>query len=308
MNNVPTQSAGSSGVVASDWNTYVRDNFDAIKSGHVVCTSSTRPTGVDEGTMIYESDTQKVLIYNAGWVEVMDLDNTGAAPAALVPFLAPVGSIMQYAAASEPSGWVFCQGQELAIGSAGSTYYGLSSLLGTSYGALTNGSGGAGSSHFRVPDFRGRIPIGLGTNADVGTLSSNDGVTNVDLRTPKHKHTLNGAITNAGVITTGGHSVDHSHGGTTGGESGHTHTVNMVSQTDYQAGSNRTGLRPGGSYATAGAAGTHTHAFSTGGVSADHTHNVPDHGHANTFTVGPQVASSALDTLPYAVVNYIIKY
>lgn len=172
MNNVPTQSSGTSGVLASDWNTYVRDNFDAIKSGHVVCTSSTRPTGVDEGTMIYESDTQKVLVYNAGWVEVMDLDNTGAAPAALVPFLAPVGSIMQYAVSSAPSGWVLCQGQELAIGSAGSTYYALSQLLGTTYGALTDGSGGTGTSHFRVPNLAGRVPVGAGTGYQDGGSGS----------------------------------------------------------------------------------------------------------------------------------------
>jgi len=172
MNNVPTQSPGSSGLVADDWNTYVRDNFDAIKFGHVVCTSSTRPTGVDEGTMIYESDTQKVLIYNAGWVEIHDLDNTGAAPAAMVPFLAPVGSIMQFAAASEPSGWAFCTGQELAIGSAGSTYYNLAQTLGTTYGALTNGSGGAGSTHFRVPNLSGRVPVGAGSGAQDGGSGS----------------------------------------------------------------------------------------------------------------------------------------
>ena len=64
MDNVPTRTAGTSELLASDWNTYVRDNFDAIKFGHIVCTSSTRPTGIGEGTMIYETDTNKGLVYD----------------------------------------------------------------------------------------------------------------------------------------------------------------------------------------------------------------------------------------------------
>lgn len=78
MDAVPTQTAGTSELLASDWNTYVRDNFDSIKFGHVVCTSSTRPTGIAEGTMIYETDTQKVFVYSgSAWVELHDLDNAG---------------------------------------------------------------------------------------------------------------------------------------------------------------------------------------------------------------------------------------
>lgn len=81
MDGVPTQTAGTSELLASDWNTYVRDNFDDIKFGHVVCTSSTRPTGIAEGTMIYETDTNKVLVYNgSAWVEVHDLDTSGTFP------------------------------------------------------------------------------------------------------------------------------------------------------------------------------------------------------------------------------------
>lgn len=81
MDTVPTQTAGVSELLASDWNTYVKDNFDSIKYGHVVCTSGSRPTGVAEGTMIYETDTNKSLVYNGtSWVEVLDLDRAGALP------------------------------------------------------------------------------------------------------------------------------------------------------------------------------------------------------------------------------------
>lgn len=76
MASVPTQTAGTSPVIAADWNTYVRDNFADLKFGHIVCTSSTRPsTSLAEGVMIYETDTNKVLVYNGStWIEVNDLD------------------------------------------------------------------------------------------------------------------------------------------------------------------------------------------------------------------------------------------
>lgn len=81
MDGVPTQTAGTSELLASDWNTYVRDNFDSIKFGHVVCTSSTRPTGIAEGTMIYETDTDKVLVYSgSAWVEISDITNGASNP------------------------------------------------------------------------------------------------------------------------------------------------------------------------------------------------------------------------------------
>lgn len=81
MDSVPTQTAGTSELLASDWNTYVRDNFDSIKFGHVVCTSSTRPTGIAEGTMIYETDTDKVLVYSgSAWVEISDITNGASNP------------------------------------------------------------------------------------------------------------------------------------------------------------------------------------------------------------------------------------
>jgi hypothetical protein len=71
MDGVPSQTPGVSEILASDWNTYVRDNFDSIKFGHIVCTSSTRPTGIAEGTMIYETDTNNSLVYNGSVWEIV---------------------------------------------------------------------------------------------------------------------------------------------------------------------------------------------------------------------------------------------
>jgi hypothetical protein len=104
MDGVPTQTAGTSELLASDWNTYVRDNFDSIKFGHIVCTSTTRPTGIAEGTMIYETDTNKVLVYNgSSWVEVNDLDSTDGVSTSAQTKLDTVG-LIHIATATATSG------------------------------------------------------------------------------------------------------------------------------------------------------------------------------------------------------------
>ena len=80
----------------------------------------------------------------------------------------PVGAITQYALATAPVGWLLCDGGQYAV----ATYPLLDALLGVTYGARTNGVGGAGSTHFRVPDARGRVAVGAGTGAGGGTAGS----------------------------------------------------------------------------------------------------------------------------------------
>jgi microcystin-dependent protein len=62
-----------------------------------------------------------------------------------------------------PSGWLICDGTEKAVADYGT----LAGVLSTTYGALTNGSGGVGTTHFRLPDLRGRVPMGAGTGRNV---------------------------------------------------------------------------------------------------------------------------------------------
>lgn len=63
----------------------------------------------------------------------------------------PPGMIMQYAAASAPSGWLLCAGQAVSR----ATYAALFAVAGVTYGA------GNGSTTFNVPDFRGRVAAGV---------------------------------------------------------------------------------------------------------------------------------------------------
>jgi microcystin-dependent protein len=71
------------------------------------------------------------------------------------------GMISQYGGATAPTGWFLCEGQEVSISTYTNLYNALTST-GTlfPYGANTNGSGGAGSTHFRLPNLKGRIPVG----------------------------------------------------------------------------------------------------------------------------------------------------
>lgn len=93
----------------------------------------------------------------------------------------PTGAVFEYTGATAPFGYLFCDG---------------SSLLRSDYPALFTALGGASSewglpdgTHFNVPDFRGRMPVGVGTHADVSTLAANDGVA-VASRRPKHQHSI----------------------------------------------------------------------------------------------------------------------
>lgn len=66
----------------------------------------------------------------------------------------PSGTLIDFAGTVEPSGWLLCDGRELLKTSP--TYASLFAAVGIAFGE-TNGSGGAGTTHFRLPDFRGRF-------------------------------------------------------------------------------------------------------------------------------------------------------
>lgn len=115
--------------------------------------------------------------------------------------LTPIGSIMPYAGTTEPVGWKFCNGQELSQG----LYETLFEILGFTYGAEVEVTAG----FFKVPDLRGRFPLGnlamggsapgvvnpdtrvRGTNAQ--TLGAADGSDDVTIgvdNLPEHQHDM----------------------------------------------------------------------------------------------------------------------
>ena len=95
-----------------------------------------------------------------------------------------VGEIRMFAGNFAPAGWMFCEGQPLAI-SENETLF---QLIGTTYG-------GDGESTFNLPNLTGRIPIHQGNGPDGITypLAQNAGTTEVTLTTqqiPVHNHAV----------------------------------------------------------------------------------------------------------------------
>jgi microcystin-dependent protein len=77
----------------------------------------------------------------------------------------PVGSVVLWPTAAPPTDWVTCDGASLLR----SAYPALFAVIGTTYGA-------ADGTHFAVPDFRGRVPVGLKAgDTDFDTLGETPG-------------------------------------------------------------------------------------------------------------------------------------
>jgi microcystin-dependent protein len=86
-----------------------------------------------------------------------------------------------------PRNWAFCNGQTLAI----ATNQALFALLGTTYG-------GDGVRTYQLPNLQGRVPVGQGTGATIGTVAGEASHTLLASEMPSHIHTLN-AVQTIGV-------------------------------------------------------------------------------------------------------------
>lgn len=89
----------------------------------------------------------------------------------------PSGAILAFGSSTPPSGWLSTDGSSVLR----ATYPALFAVIGTTFGS-------ADGTHFNLPDIRGRVPVGLGTNAAVSSVGTNDGVA-VANRRPQHQHT-----------------------------------------------------------------------------------------------------------------------
>ena len=161
--------------------------------------------------------------------------------------LVPTGAIMPFAMNTVPTGWLAANGNEY---SKTGTYAALFAVIGTTYGE-TNGSGGTGTTHFRVPDLCGYFVRGSGTNRD-GTASGTFGQKQANAVGP------------------------HTHSGTTGNDTDHTHDYLHLDRSGPAA-----GIANGSEYRyltkTTTAGTKHTHPFTTSSQSpASTTETRPD--------------------------------
>ena len=83
-----------------------------------------------------------------------------------------VGTIIPASSSAVPTGYLPCNGGQYAI-----TDYGdLHSVIGTTWGALTDGSGGSGTTHFVVPNLNGAFLRGTGTGVISGVNKAGETV------------------------------------------------------------------------------------------------------------------------------------
>ncbi len=106
-----------------------------------------------------------------------------------------LGEIRIFAGSFAPQQWASCEGQTLQI----SDYQALYALIGTTYG-------GDGQTNFKLPDLRGRLPVGQGqgTNLTSRTLAQTPGQEDVTLTAanlPSHSHDFTATKGTADVLS-----------------------------------------------------------------------------------------------------------
>ena len=88
-----------------------------------------------------------------------------------------VGEIRMFGGNFAPAGWLFCDGSLQSIAENETLFQ----LIGTTYG-------GDGEQTFAVPDLRGRIPIHMSSNYQIGESFGTEEVTLTVQQIPAHSH------------------------------------------------------------------------------------------------------------------------
>ena len=111
----------------------------------------------------------------------------------------PIGAITQFSGSIAPTNWLFCNGQAISR----TEYSELFAIIGTHYGE------GDGSTTFNLPDFIGRVPVGLDAeDPDFDALGDFGGEKTHTLtidEMPNHNHVLN-------FKTSGSQPLEGNHG------------------------------------------------------------------------------------------------
>ena len=173
----------------------------------------------------------------------------------LLSLAIPIGTIQMYPMSTAPTAtlnggtWLVCDGSILVQ----DNYEDLFSLIGTTYG-----NGGNAATHFNLPDFQARVPVGynvatIGSGVNVRsireiatTTGGTEGHILTDPQIPKHSH----EITDPGHIHPIDPNIKHFHDGVEpqvaggGGETGKTsltindpkHSHSHLVHHDYSSG------------------------------------------------------------------------
>lgn len=93
-----------------------------------------------------------------------------------------IGSIVLYSGSTLPEHCLWCDGSVVSR----SDYADLFAVIGTSYGA------GDGSTTFNLPDFSGRVPMGVASGYALGSTGGEASHTLLDTELAAHSHPLTG--------------------------------------------------------------------------------------------------------------------
>lgn len=260
---------------------------------------SAAPSSPVMGQIYYDIDDNKLYWWNGtSWIEsgtasgtptIYDSDQIGVVKAwsgRTIPtnwVLAVAGT---YTKAAYPDGWAFAKAER----DAGNLLWNYT------------------ATDFTVPNLSHQFIYGATSTSEIGAVGSSGGTAVETLaasQMPAHDH---GGATGGG--TTGYVSSDHTHSGSTGGRSAaHNHGPANSSNFATTAGASAA-LGSGGTsrYLVSNYGWTdyetqdHTHGFSTGGISANHTHTVP------SLSIGSAGGGLSHNNLPpYVTMGLIVK-
>jgi microcystin-dependent protein len=110
-----------------------------------------------------------------------------------------VGEIRMFGGNFAPLGWMFCEGQILAIADNSVLF----ALIGTTYG-------GDGVTTFALPDLRGRVPLHSGNTFIIGQAAGAESVTLTVQQVPVHSHPFLAAAAPGNQISPAGHVLANS--------------------------------------------------------------------------------------------------
>ena len=227
-----------------------------------------------------------------------------------------VGEIRMYAGATEPEGWLFCDGRQVLHTGTGN-YSELYAAIGLTYTDTSeHGSTGnkrSSDDYFRIPNLGGRIPVGKG--AGLATDGSELGTDALTTRTLGHygadeDHKLTAAESGAGPHYHPVHLQDP----------GHNHDLEDIHH-DWASGSNyHIGIEAANAPTMTKTVTTETtgitikanHELDVAGTTETEAQGSDDDDTFRTsktnLNAGVPAASAHTQMQPFVVINYIIKY
>lgn len=157
----------------------INNALAAIRSSNL---SATEPANLYAGLFWFDTTNDELKLRNEandGWIVMGKFSgnaNTSDTPS---------GAILQFAGSSAPANWLLCDGALISR----TTYATLFGVIGTNYGA------GDGSTTFKLPDLRGRVPIGAGqgsslTNRVIAATGGAETHTLTVSQIPSHSHAI----------------------------------------------------------------------------------------------------------------------